>query len=335
MVTLVFRSLFRKHGSICYNSTARNFCSIVEQWTGIQGYANYQISSLGNIKNIKRSKFLYITYDNTVKTGRRKTVVLYQNGIAKSFSLNRLVLSSFHPVANQCELQANHIDGNPSNNALDNLEWMTPRENVYHSYRIGLRKSRKEAVILIVMESNEKLLFESMKAALEFINVKVSVTYPVICNWCKAKAIRHGYQFIYQNHSKYETTVADKPNEKWEIYFEGKFGWKYFVSNLGRLKILRKDGTERLCTAYYHRGYYYTYVQKRQLSLHRLVAIHFVHNPNGHPCVDHIDGNIANNEEFNLRWVTHKQNSNNPVTKEKMVQEMLKSFRKREALEGD
>ena len=36
------------------------------------------------------------------------------------------------------------------------------------------------------------------------------------------------------------------------------------------------------------------------------------------PCVDHIDGNRKNNSVDNLRWVTIKENNNNPITKERI-----------------
>ena len=45
--------------------------------------------------------------------------------------------------------------------------------------------------------------------------------------------------------------------------------------------------------------------------IHRLLAEHFIENPNDYDDIDHYDRNTQNNKLNNLRWVTHKQNCNN------------------------
>ena len=46
----------------------------------------------------------------------------------------------------------------------------------------------------------------------------------------------------------------------------------------------------------------------KQISIHRLVAMTYIENPNNYPYVNHIDNNKQNNNITNLEWCTPKQN---------------------------
>lgn len=81
----------------------------------------------------------------------------------------------------------------------------------------------------------------------------------------------------------------------------------YEVSDEGRVRVSYELPLMKA------RGYCYAAVRvnglRRNFSIHRLVAETFIPNPEGKPCVNHIDNNPANNRVENLEWVTFKENT--------------------------
>lgn len=60
------------------------------------------------------------------------------------------------------------------------------------------------------------------------------------------------------------------------------------------------------------KGYPYVRICKnntiKTITVHRLVAIHFIPNPLNKPQVNHLDRNKKNSHFLNLEWVTNKEN---------------------------
>ena len=67
--------------------------------------------------------------------------------------------------------------------------------------------------------------------------------------------------------------------------------------------------------------------KKENRLVSRLVAMAFVPNPGNKPCIDHIDGDSLNNNISNLRWVTYKENSNNPICRKRQSEAAKKNHR--------
>lgn len=114
-----------------------------ECWWDIDEYGGkYQVSSFGRIKSFanngkKRSEQGKIM--NDYLTDRGYVRVTLRDGVTtKYLRVHRLVAFAFldNPY-NYTEL--NHIDGDKTNNHVDNLEWCTRSENLLHAYRTGLK----------------------------------------------------------------------------------------------------------------------------------------------------------------------------------------------------
>lgn len=113
----------------------------------------------------------------------------------------------------------------------------------------------------------------------------------------------------------------------------------YQVSNMGRVKSLEKTITystnnrwgececkrfceEKILKNYLSkRGYYVVNLSQNgkstQFKVHTLVAQAFISNPDNKPQIDHINTIRTDNRVENLRWVTNKENMNNPITTKK------------------
>lgn len=56
-------------------------------------------------------------------------------------------------------------------------------------------------------------------------------------------------------------------------------------------------------------GYVTVSLHRNSVKLHRLLALHFIPNPNEYCCINHIDGDKKNNSLINLEWCNHSQNN--------------------------
>ncbi len=98
----------------------------------------------------------------------------------------------------------------------------------------------------------------------------------------------------------------------------------YEISNLGRVRSLDRivyfknnKGSRqyigKILKQKYHNGYAYVNLNKNKklevLPVHRIVAEHFIPNPNNLPVVNHKDGIKANNYYWNLEWTTSSDNN--------------------------
>ena len=116
-------------------------------WRTIPGLPMYEASDTGLIRSKARSV-------TAIVNGRRVRKVLPSKLLAQSLMtlndrphyvtakvnghtlyVHRLVAMAWHADTYFAGAEVNHINGNPRDNRADNLEWVTHRQNILHSYR--------------------------------------------------------------------------------------------------------------------------------------------------------------------------------------------------------
>jgi len=98
------------------------------------------------------------------------------------------------------------------------------------------------------------------------------------------------------------------PIPNWENYSitkDGRVFSKIRRGGGGELSLIKNKQTGYVCVGLSHNSKSY------QKTVHRLLALTFIPNPENKPCVDHIDRDRTNNNLDNLRWATIQENNNN------------------------
>jgi hypothetical protein len=140
-----------------------------EIWKDIPGYEGlYQVSNMGRVKSVRYNRFLKAG----VCSGGYLGVCLYVNSTKKTLKIHKLVSMTFlNHKPDGYKIVVDHIDNDKTNNRIDNLQLITPRENAskdrrgYSSKYVGVSwdKSRNKwiSAIHIGGKNNHLGRFES------------------------------------------------------------------------------------------------------------------------------------------------------------------------------
>ena len=109
-----------------------------EIWKDIEGEEGFQVSNLGRVRHITITILkpdVRPCHSNSEYAQSRVRIS------GRHYGVHRLVAQAFIDKPKGKEF-INHKDGNPQNNVVSNLEWVTVKENVHHAIVNGLRKMK-------------------------------------------------------------------------------------------------------------------------------------------------------------------------------------------------
>lgn len=269
-----------------------------EIWKDVVGYEGiYKVSSLGRVMNVlggeRRVKFhiLRPTYN---KATNYLSVCLYKLDKQKRMYVHRIVATSFLDNPNGYKY-VDHINTVRHDNRAENLRWVSIAENLNNP------RTKDHASM-------------SKKGTYHYVNNYHQETRKI------PKRRTRTPQPLVSTDSYLQSVLL--PNEEWKpvVGLESS----YMISSFGRVISLPKPFNHNGKISYSrHRllkhststsGYYRVCLNGKFHNIHRLIAQAYIQNPEGKPCVDHINTIKTDNRIENLRWVSQKDNMNNPIT---------------------
>ncbi len=140
-----------------YKQRMEEIKSLDDNWVELKGLKGYGANKMGQIINLTTKKIL----KPTDRQGYHR--VFIRN---KSYSVHRLVYEAFH---GNCPQYLDHIDGNRSNNILENLRPITQSVNMKNSFKNG----HKGQIVVQQFDKKGNLLnaYSSIQQAADAVGV--------------------------------------------------------------------------------------------------------------------------------------------------------------------
>ena len=259
---------------------------------------NYYISNDGQIFSETSNKLLKL--DKSLRGGYKSLnsiSLINSDSKTKSFKFHQLVAKAFIPNDDpQNKNVVNHKDGNKLNNHVDNLEWVSLRENNQHAIDTGLLKPTKRRVTQMDLDGNVIKIHETLRGS----GTDTGVLSSSIAKCCKGtRQTAGGFKWKFTDEN---TNEIDSKKVDLSAFKKVNFNPKYLINDKG--EVYSTSYNKFMKTQTTNDGYLGIQLankgKRKSYLLHRLVAEHFYDNFQESKLVRHKDNNKFNNMFQNL-----------------------------------
>ncbi|CAG8471727.1 12943_t:CDS:1 [Acaulospora colombiana] len=240
-------------------------------------------SLISNFGRIKKKKGIILRQNACKRDGYVKTNINI-NGIRTTIRVHILVTRAFIPNSEN-RPYVNHINGIKHDNRVDNLEWVTSKENAERKVFLNTGHGSSRRIVQKTLDGKVVQIWDSIRLA----GNSLEITRTSISECCSRKrSTAGGWCWMY-----YEDYIEPDLDEEWkEIELDSR---KFNVSSLGRVQLPNGVITQgSLYAGYYRIGRVHKY------RVHRFVALAFCSKEEGKEYVNHIDGDSTNNNATHL-----------------------------------
>ena len=157
---------------------------------------NYECSNLGTVRNIHTGKIL--SQKPCKKSGYIYYKLINDYGDILSIQAGRLVLMVWNPDADMFDKDCDHINGQKSDNRLENLRWLTHKENIqnikYREKRFDMQHTRGIFVVKDDPEDEENKIVTYYRRLYD-----VDIPYETVRSLLRYKnySIKHKCRIFY------------------------------------------------------------------------------------------------------------------------------------------
>lgn len=163
-----------------------------ELWKDVVGYEGlYMVSSNGRVICVgsDRAKRATVSANGSLIMSSKEnkgylSVTFTKNNKRTQIQLHRVIAQAFIPNPHN-KPQVNHINGVKSDNSIENLEWVTPSENVKHSFKVLGRT---------IHNKNQTGIYGKavicIETGIEYVNINEAAKHNNVSASCISNAIK-------------------------------------------------------------------------------------------------------------------------------------------------